>query len=76
MPNIILTINIGPLVQFEIEGDTCTEITEALEGFGALNKVVDAMCSDLAERVYPEGAPQGGNFAGQSPEQSQGEAQS
>ena len=55
MASITLSVRLGPLVRFEIEGDTCSEITEALDGFDELNKRVDAMCSDLAERVYPEG---------------------
>ena len=53
--NIVLRIRLGPLVTFEVEGDNCKEITEALEGYEKLNKRLDAMCSDLAERVYPEG---------------------
>ena len=55
MPNMTLRIQLGPLVSFQIEGENCKEIAAALEGFGELNKTVDAMCSDLAERVYPDG---------------------
>jgi hypothetical protein len=55
MPSITLSIRLGPMVQFLVEGRSCTEIAEALEGFEKLNKTVDAMFSDLAERVYPEG---------------------
>ncbi len=54
MPNMTLKIRLGPLVSFEVEGENCTEIAEALKGFDDLNRMVDAMCSDLAERVYPQ----------------------
>jgi hypothetical protein len=54
MPTITLTIRLGPLVSFEVDGENCKEIAEALDGFGELNKMVEAMCSDLAERVYPD----------------------
>lgn len=49
-----LKIRLGPLVSLEVTGDNCEEIRAALEGFEKLNKQVDAMCSDLAERMYPE----------------------
>jgi hypothetical protein len=52
-----LKIQLGPLVAFSVEGESCRERAAALEGFEALNRTVDAMCSDLAERVYPEEAP-------------------
>ncbi len=51
-----LRIRLGPLVFFEVEGENCQEISKALDGFEKLNKTVDEMFSDLAERVYPEGA--------------------
>lgn len=51
-----LKIRLGPLVSLEVNGDNCEEIRNALEGFEKLNKQVDAMCSDLAERMYPEEA--------------------
>lgn len=62
MAKIYMSIQLGPMVKVEIEGDNCPEITEALHGFEHLNKTVDAMFSDLAERVFPAGnAPmQGG----------------
>ncbi len=53
MPKIYMSIQLGPMVKIEIEGDNCPEITEALHGFEHLNKTVDAMFSDLAERVFP-----------------------
>ncbi len=53
--SIVLRIRLGPFVNFEIEGDNCEEIAEALEGYKQLNNRIDNMCSDLAERVYPEG---------------------
>jgi hypothetical protein len=53
--NIILTIRLGPLVSFRIQGNSCLELLEALQGFDRLNERVDEMCSDLGERMYPEG---------------------
>ena len=53
--SMVLRVRLGPLVFFEVEGENCREIIEALDGFEELNRKVDAMCSDLAERVYPEG---------------------
>lgn len=55
MPSMTLKIQLGPLVSFQVEGENCREIAAALEGFDELNRTVDAMCSDLAERVYPGG---------------------
>ena len=57
MARMSLRIQLGPLVSFSVEGENCRELAAALEGFDDLNKTVDAMCSDLAERVYPEGTP-------------------
>jgi hypothetical protein len=45
------------MVHFEIQGESCTEIAKALDGFERLNVMVDTMFTDLAQRVYPEGAP-------------------
>lgn len=53
--NITLTIRLGPLVSFRIQGDNCREILDALHGFDRLNERIDEMCSDLGERMYPEG---------------------
>jgi hypothetical protein len=52
--NITLTIRLGPMVSFQVEGRNCTEINAALRGFEHLNRTVDAMFSDLAKRVYPD----------------------
>lgn len=52
--SITLSIKLGPMVSFQVEGRNCAEITEALKGFEALNRTVDAMFSDLARRVYPD----------------------
>jgi len=52
--NLTLTIRLGPMVSFEVEGRNCTEINAALKGFEHLNRTVDAMFSDLAKRVYPD----------------------
>ena len=53
MASMSLRIRLGPLVYFEVDGDSCAELVTALEGFEELNAKVDAMCSDLAARVYP-----------------------
>ncbi|MGE3152120.1 MAG: hypothetical protein AB7G48_10920 [Nitrospiraceae bacterium] len=53
--NMILRIKLGPFVSFEIEGANCEEIAQALKGFEKLNQRVDAMCSDLVGRIYPDG---------------------
>lgn len=50
-----LRIRLGPLVMLEISGENCEEIRHALKGFDLLNQEIDAMCSDLADRMYPEG---------------------
>jgi hypothetical protein len=54
MPNINLQIRLGPMVRFDISGESCAEITEALKGFEQLNKTVESMFSDLADKVYPD----------------------
>jgi hypothetical protein len=53
--SITITVRLGPLVSFEIVGESCRELSEALEGYEILNKQLDDLCGDLAERVYPEG---------------------
>ena len=55
MPRMTLRIRLGPSVDIQVDGENCREIAKTLEGFEELNIRVDAMCSDLAERVYPEG---------------------
>jgi hypothetical protein len=54
---ISLSIRLGPMVSLRIIGHSCRELAEALEGYDDLNVRVDAMCGDLAERIYPEGLP-------------------
>lgn len=54
MPRINISIRLGPMVHFEVQGENCTEIVQALVGFEQLNQTVDAMFSDLGRRVYPE----------------------
>jgi hypothetical protein len=56
MPRINMTIRLGPMVHFEIQGESCSEIANALDGFERLNVIVDTMFTDLAQRVYPEAA--------------------
>lgn len=53
--SMTLRVRLGPLVFFEVEGESCHEIAKALDGYKELNQTVDEMFSDLAERVYPEG---------------------
>lgn len=55
MPTMTLRVRLGPLVFFEVEGESCSQIAKALEGYKELNHTVEAMFGDLAERVYPEG---------------------
>ena len=57
MPRIVITLHLGPMVKIDIEGASCSEITEALAGFERLNETVDGMFSDLAQRVFPDGVP-------------------
>jgi hypothetical protein len=59
MPRIVITLHLGPMVKIDIEGSSCPEIAEALEGFEKLNDTVDNMFSDLARRVFPDGVPAG-----------------
>ena len=54
-----MSLQLGPMVKIDIEGDNCPEITDALRGFEQLNQTVDAMFSDLAKRVFPENNPAG-----------------
>lgn len=53
--SMILRIKLGPFVSFEVEGENCEEICQSLKGFEKLNERVDSMCSDLVDRLYPEG---------------------
>ncbi len=52
--NITLKMQIGPMVVIQIEGHSCHEISEALEGYERLNHQVEHMCTRLAEAAYPE----------------------
>jgi hypothetical protein len=54
MARIRLSLQIGPMVRVDIEGENCPDITESLRGFEQLNQTVDAMFADLAKRVFPE----------------------
>jgi hypothetical protein len=54
MPRISMSLQLGPMVKINIEGNNCREITEALQDFDKLNRTVDDMFSDLAKRVFPE----------------------
>jgi hypothetical protein len=38
-----------------VNGQSCHELAKALEGYDNLNHHINAMCGDLAERIYPEG---------------------
>jgi hypothetical protein len=59
MTRINLSLQLGPMVRIDIEGNNCPEIAEALRGFEDLNQTVDAMFSDLARRVFPDAEPTG-----------------
>ena len=63
MPRITMSIRLGPMVRFQVEGQTCAEIAESLKGFEELNETVDTMFSDLAERVYPDAEKSFGSAA-------------
>jgi hypothetical protein len=69
MPRIKMSMRIGPMVHFEIEGQSCTEIASALHGFEQLNRTVDSMFSDLAERVYPDGEAEHGHAPRRDPKE-------
>jgi hypothetical protein len=56
--NITLRMQIGPMVVIQIDGHSCQEISEALEGYERLNHQVEHMCSRLAEAAYPENGSQ------------------
>ena len=53
--SIALAIRLGPMVSLKIVGQNCQELAKALEGYEHLNKHIDALCGDLAGRIYPEG---------------------
>jgi len=55
MARINISIRLGPMVHFEVQGENCQEIVKALDGFERLNETVDQMFSDLGRRVFPEG---------------------
>jgi len=38
-----------------VNGQSCHELAKALEGYDNLNHHINAMCGDLAERIYPKG---------------------
>jgi hypothetical protein len=52
---ISLSIRLGPMVELRITGQSCSELSTALEGYDDLNARINAMCGDLAERIYPDG---------------------
>ena len=53
--SITLSIRLGPLVTLKVTGQSCHELATALEGYDNLNHHINAMCGDLAERIYPDG---------------------
>ena len=53
--SITLSIRLGPLVSLRVTGQSCHELAKALEGYDNLNQHINAMCGDLAERIYPDG---------------------
>ncbi len=67
--SIVLRVKLGPFVTIEVTGDNCEEITEALDGYEALNKRIDNMCSDLVAHIYPEGLEEQGEEGGEAEEE-------
>ena len=55
--HITLKMQIGPMVLIQIDGQSCREISEALEGYERLNHQVEHLCSRLADSVYPDNEP-------------------
>lgn len=53
--SIVVRVRLGPLVFFEVHGASCKEVSEALEGYEVLSQKLDSFCSDLGERIYPDG---------------------
>ena len=53
--SITLSIRLGPLVTLKVTGQSCHELAQALEGHEDLNRSINVMCGDLADRIYPEG---------------------
>ena len=53
MARMSLRIRLGPLVYFEVDGDSCAELSGALEGFEELNEQVDAHVQRPRGAVYP-----------------------
>jgi hypothetical protein len=49
-----IRIRLGPLAEIEARGANCSEIAEQFRGWHELNKVVEDLCGDLAERMYPD----------------------
>lgn len=52
---VVFRIRLGPYVSCQIDGENCREVADALVGFEQVNERIDAMCSDLVERIYPNG---------------------
>lgn len=52
--NITILIKLGMAMTIQIEGSSCTKITEALKDFKALNSTLEEMFHDLTLRVYPK----------------------
>jgi hypothetical protein len=51
---ISMKVQIGPMVSLQIDGHSCKEISEALEGWERLNHQLEGLCGGLAENAYPE----------------------
>lgn len=53
--SVTMRIRVGPWVFFQIDGPNCKEVAAAMDGYEDLNNKLEAMFSDLAQRIYPEG---------------------
>jgi hypothetical protein len=42
------------MAEITVTGENCREIAEHLSGWQELNREVESLCGDLAERMYPE----------------------
>jgi hypothetical protein len=56
--SVTFRIRVGPWVFFQIDGPNCKEVASAMDGYEDLNKKIDAMFSDLAQKIYPDGLDQ------------------
>jgi hypothetical protein len=51
---VSIRIRLGPMADIEASGKNCVELVDNLKGWQELNGVVETLCGDLAQRMYPE----------------------